>query len=805
MFRNYLLIGFRFLRKHKLFALINITGLAVGITCALCIFLFVHDELSYDHWNANAPRVFRVIQGGLDAEQSSSLPFPSGPTLQNDYPDLIETNARLFNFQASSLPVVYEGDGSNKKSFNETRFFFADSSFFRLFPMPFLSGDAQHALSGPNLLVITKSTAIRYFGTPDAIGKVLRFEGKTDMTVTAVVEDVPDNTHFKFDFLASFSSLQWMFEKGIPENNWYWNPVWTYVLLRPGVTPDQLNKQLKFFVNKYYHPSLRENTELVLQPLTDIYLKSKSEYEISAMSDIRYVYIFSIISIAVLLIACVNFINLTTAHSADRFKEIGMRKVMGAYRRNLVLQFISESLLVTVLAALLAIGITAALIPFLNNLTEKHLTVTSLLRWDYLAQLAAGIVAVGVIAGSYPAFILSRHHAAQVLKSNSGGVAGSAFLRKALVVFQFAVSVIFVSGSILAYQQISYMRSAKLGFAGDQVIVLPVQRLSLVPKYESFKEILLTNPGITSISTSNTIVGRDYQASNYKKEGQDDMELHPCLYVRNDFARTMGVNILAGQDFSNEMTAPGYQALVNKAFAERFGWTRPEDAIGQVIDGTLEGKIQITGVTDNFHFASLKQAVGPLIMMRSDMVPKHRDFFTRFVLIRVSSSDLQGTIAFIRKTWDGMVSESPFDYFFLDDNLDKLYKAEEKFNTVSTVFSVIAIAIGALGLFGLAAFSVQKRRKEISIRRVLGASVNTILTLLSRDFIILIVVSAAIGIPVTWYLMEQWLSGFAFRIDVGVGVFAVSVIMLLVITMLTISFTTVRASRANPVESLRSE
>jgi putative ABC transport system permease protein len=804
MFKNYLLIGFRFLRKHKMFALINVCGLAVGLTCALCIFLFVHDELSFDSWNPNSSRVYRVIQGGLDAEQSSSLPFPSGPTLQNDYPDLIETNVRLFNFQASSLPVVYEGDG-NRKAFNETRFFFADSSFFRVFPHSFIAGEPEHALRGPNLLVITRSTALRYFGSTDAVGKVFRFEGKTDMTVTGVVEDVPDNTHFKFDFLASFSSLQWMFEKGIPESNWYWNPVWTYVLLRPGVVPGQLNSQMSFFVNKYYHPSLRENTNLVLQPLTDIYLKSKSEYEIAAMSDIRYVYIFSIISVAVLLIACINFINLTTAHSADRFKEIGMRKVMGAYRRNLVFQFISESLLVTILATFLALALTAALIPFLNNLTEKHLSIVSFFRWDYLLQLTAGIVAVGVIAGSYPAFVLSGHHAAHVLKSNTAGISGSAFLRKSLVVFQFAVSVIFVSGSILAYQQISYMRSAKLGFAGDQIIVLPVQRLSLVPKYESFKEVLLTNSGIRSISTSNTIVGRDYQASNYKKEGQDDMQLYPCLFVRNDFARTMGVDMLAGQDFSTEMTAPGYQAIVNKAFAETFGWTRPEDAIGQIIDGTLEGKIQITGVSDNFHFASLKQAVGPMIMMRCDMVPKHRDFFTRFVMIRVSSTEIQSTVAFIRKTWDSMVAESPFDYFFLDDNLDKLYKSEEKFNAVSTVFSVIAIAIGALGLFGLAAFSVQKRRKEISIRRVLGASANTILTLLSRDFVLLIVISALIGIPVTYYLMEEWLSGFAFRIQMGAGVFAVSVVLLLLITLLTISFTTVRASRANPVDSLRSE
>ena len=407
MLRSYLNVALRFLNRHRVFAAINIIGLAIGASCALCIFLFVTDELSYDRYHPNADRIYRVIQGGDDGEQSSSLPFPSGPTLQHDYGDLIETNVRLFNFQASSLAVVQE-TGGDRKSFNETRFFFGDSTFFKVFQLPVLSGNAERALSGPGMVVISRSTAMRYFNKTDVIGQVFKFEGKYDMTVTAVVEDVPENTHFRFDFLASFASLQNLFEKGIPENNWYWNPVWTYVLLKPDADPAALDKQLPFFVQKYYHPSVRDEAQLLLQPVTDIYLTSKSLYEIGVMSDIRYVYVFSIVSLAVLLMACINFINLTTAHSAERFKEIGMRKVMGAQRRNLIIQFISESVVTVTIAALVALMITAILIPFLNDMTGKSLSLLSLLQPGYLLQFLLAILVTGVVAGSYPAFVLSR-------------------------------------------------------------------------------------------------------------------------------------------------------------------------------------------------------------------------------------------------------------------------------------------------------------------------------------------------------------------------------------------------------------
>ena len=800
MFKNHLKIAIRNLLKNRLFSFINVAGLTVGITCVLCIFIFVKDELSYDRYHANADRIFRVIQIGK-GEHSASLPFPTGPTIQHEHEDLIESNVRLFNWQASTLAVVYE-KGSERKVFNEPRFFFADSTFFKIFSFPFIKGDPATCLNGPDLVVITKSTAERYFSDEEPLGKVIRFEGKQDLTVTGVVEDVPRNSHFKFDFIASFRSLTSQFGGRLPDN-WYWNPVWTYVLLRNKNDVETVNKQFPFLVKKYYHPSLKDQTELVLQPLPDIYLRSSSEYEISPMSDIRYVYIFSIIGLSILLVACINFINLTTARSAERFKEIGVRKVMGAFRGNLILQFITESMLITLAASVLAAAIAVAATPALSFFTDKELSLMLLLDTPFLIGFLVIILAVGLVSGSYPAFVLSSQEAVIVLKSNSGKFSSNAILRKVLVVFQFVVSVILISGTIIAYRQVDFMRNAKLGFDGEQLVVIPVQRSSLLPKYESFKDLLLLNSSITHVTGAHAIVGRDYQTNNYKKEGQDDFATYPLLLVRNDFLQTMGVKLLAGHDFAREFTDPGYKAIINRTMMESLGWKNPEDAIGRVLDGAMEGKVTIVGVADDFHYASLKQEVGPLIIVRTERGTN--EFFTNFLMVRIKSGHLPETIDYIRRQWKEFVAESPFEYFFLDDNLNQIYKAEEKFNKVITAFSILAIGIGALGLFGLAAFSVQKRKKEISIRKVIGASSNSILAMLSRDFLLLIIVAGVLGVPLSWFLINQWLNGFAYRVDVGYAGFIISVGIILFIAMITISYQVFKAASINPVESLRSE
>lgn len=805
MFRNYLLLSFRNIRKNKLFTVINVSGLAIGLSCALAILLYVTDELSYDRHFPNGDRIYRVIQHEQEGVEASSMPFPVNTTLMHDYPEMISSQVRLFNYQASTLAITLEQD-SGRKAFNEPRFFFADSSFFTVFQLPVIHGNPSSALSGPGMVVLSQSTARRYFGNTNPVGKTLKFEGRYDLTVTAVMEDIPANTHFKADFLCSFLSLNELFEKGIPEKNWYWNPVWSYVLLKDKSDAPELARQFPFFVEKYFHPSLKAEVTLFLQPLHKIYLHSKAEYEIGPMSDIRYVYIFSIAGIAILLIAAINFINLTTANSSHRNKEIGVKKILGAPRNNLTLQFLSESFILIGISAALAAVLTLVAIPLLNQLTGKELPIWSLLRGKLLLIYAVVIGVLGFIAGSYPAFFLSSRPVFHILKGDTGGKASGGFLRKGLVVFQFALAIVFISGTMIMYQQIKYLQKKKMGFDSEQILMLPVQRLSVVPKYELFRERLLTNKNVVSVSSVNTVVGKDYQSSNYKKEGQsdDNLALRPCLYVRNDFFSTLGVPIIAGKDFPERQTTAGYFAIINRTLAEQWGWENPEDAVGQVLEGTLEGKITVLGVAENFHFGSLRESIGPLIAVCTDK-PSWNDFFTRFVVIRMNTQDFPQTLGFLKKEWELMINESPFEYFFLQENLEQLYKSEKRFNDIVTVFSVIAIFISMLGLFGLASFSVQKRLKEVSIRKVLGASAQSLVRLLSLDFLKLIAIASVLAVPAAVYMLEHWLSTFAYRINITGTYFVLPIIILTLVTFLTILWVILKAIMINPARILRNE
>ncbi len=800
MFREYLRMALRQLRKEKVYSFVTISGLALGLACVLCILLFVSDELSYDQHHAKKDRIFRVIQGGGE-EQSSSLPFPSGPTLQNDFPDIVEQQVRLFNFQASTLSVVHEENGVTRP-FNEPHFFFGDSTYFEIFDHTFIKGNPAKALMGPGFVVITASTARRYFGTTDAIGKSIRFEGKYDMIVNGVIEDVASTSHFKFDFLASMSSLPDL-GFNIPEKNWYWNPAWTYVLLKEPSQRQVLQDQMPAFIQKYFHPSIKDETELDLQPVTDIYLHSQSDYEIGVMSDARNIRVFTIIGFVILLIAIINFINLTTARATDRFKEIGVRKVTGASKQKLLLQFIFESVMISLIALFMAAVISSLLLPSLNHLSDKSFTLAQLFRPEVVLSMTAIGILAGLVSGIYPAFYLASLNPVTILRSAGDAQGGKAFFRKVLTVFQFAVSTVLIVVTLVIYRQISYMKDTPLGFDQEQILVLPVQRLSLVPNYDAFKERILTNPAIVSVSTTNTLIGKDYQSSNYKKEGDENESFYPCLFVRNDFAGTMGIKLLAGRDFNRDITAPGYYAMINKSLAKTWGWT-PDEAVGKTIEGTLEGKIQVVGVTEDYHFASLKEAITPMIMLQADFA-KSRDFFTRFVLVRIKLDQAPEALAFLRSNWEQTVPESPFDYFFLDEKLNTVYEQEDRLNRIATVFSCLAIAIGCLGLYGLSLFTFRKRRKEVAIRKVLGASERTIVRLFTTDFLKLVVLGFIIGAPAAWLLSDLWLSEFSYRLALSYGYFTTCLVILVALAMATILFQTIKASLTNPSTVLRSE
>lgn len=800
MFRNYIKLAIRQVLKDKAFSFVIIFGLALGLTCVLNIMLFVKDELSYDKYHSKANRIYRLIQGGDSEEQSSSLPFPTGPTLQNDFSEQIEGYARLFNFQASSLSIVYD-EGTTHKAYNEPHFFFADSAYFKIFDHNFISGNPDHALNGPGLVVVTASTAQRYFGTTDAIGKTIRFEGKYDLTVNGVIEDVPSNSHFKFDFLASFASLPAL-GFPIPDKNWYWNPVWTYVLLKEDVQRSQIQDHLGDFVQKYYHPSLKDETELNLQPLENIYLYSRSEYEIGTMSDSKYIKVFSIVALVILMIALINFVNLSTARATDRFKEVGVRKVTGASNKRLLFQYLTESVFISLLAFVLACILTLASIPFVNRLAEKSFSIGEVLEPTLLAWGLGITLFTGLASGLYPAIYLSSLNPSRVLKSGQSKASG-AVLRKVLTVFQFGVSVVLVVMALVIFRQTEFMKNSSLGFEKDQVIVLPVQRLSVVPNYESFKKQILANSAIIGVSSTNTLLGKETQASNYKKKEDPDMSLYPCLFVRNDFTTTMGIKLLAGSDFSEDVTAPGYYAIINNSLCKSLGW-QPADAVGKKIDGTLEGEITVTGVSEDFHFVPLKQAIGPLILLKTD-VTKHKDFFTRFVMVRVQAGNVPQALAFLEKVWVQNVPESPFDYFFLDEKLDTVYKQEDKVNKIVNVFSFFALVIACLGLYGLAVFAFRTRKKEVAVRKVMGASGSSIAGLFAKDFMKLIVLGFVTGSLLAIYLAGQWLEGFAYKVPISPWLFVLCLVLITTVALSTILGQTIKAVLTNPATVLRNE
>jgi putative ABC transport system permease protein len=800
MFKNVLLIFFRNLSKKKSYYSINIIGLSISLGTALAIILYVSHELSYDQYHTKKNRIYRVIQGGESDEQSSSVPFPTGPSLLNDYPDIIEEATRLFNFQASSLGIVVEENGE-KKVFNEPRLFFADSAYFRIFTHQFIVGNANECLTGPGRIVVTEKMANKLFRTTDVIGKTVKFEGKYDMIITAVIKDVPDNSHFKFDYLASFSSLQTIFEKGIPEKNWYWNPVWTYILIKEGKSSGELQPQLGFFVRKYFHPSLIETVTLVLQPLTDIYLKTRSEYEIGPMSDIKYSYIFISIGAFMLIVASINFINLSTAQASDRFKEIGVRKILGANRKNIVAQFLGETFSISLISGVFGVLLVVLFLPWINTFSGKEFFIPDIFRPEFLFSVLAVSILSALLSGIYPALMLSALLPVKILKGNK--IAGKSTLRQLLVTLQLTVSIVLIICTLLIENQIQFLKNSDLGFHKDQIIAIPVQRTKLVEKYHLFKERILQNKDIDFVSTGNTIVGKDFQASNYKVEGKEE-KLYPCLFVRNDFLKTLGIPVIGGKDFSDSVVSKGYRGIINRAFLEEAGWQTPEEAIGRIIEGTLEGPIPIVGVCENFNFAPLKQESGPIMLIQTDFV-NYKDFFTRYVYVRVNANNLQTVVDFLKVTWKDFAEDNPFEYVFLDQEIGRLYSREEKFSTLGRAFAIIAISIGCLGLWGLSSYYVYKRRKEIGIRKTLGAQFSNLLVTLSSDFFKPVLLSSLIGVCLSYYFITMWLENFAFKTVVSYTIFVIGCCVITVTSFTVILIQLTRAAKINPAAVLRQD
>ena len=802
MFQNYLKVISRNLLKNKSFSFINIFGLAIGLAGVVLIGAYIRDELSFDRYHQDYERIYRVVEIIKDTEESSSCPFSVGFTIRNDFPDQVENMVRFFNFQAPSLTLEYDPN----TRFRESRLFFADSTVFEMFNFEFVDGDPATALDQPNSIVLTETLAEKYFGEENPIGKILEYEGSQALQVTGLLKDIPLNSHFIFDGLISYSTLRGIL--GGEPQGWVWNPNWTFVKLREGVQPADLEARFPDFVQQYFPNFIKADVSLYLQPLQDIHLHSHLDYEVQPNSDMSYIYIFLAIALFIILIATINYVNLATARSAQRAKEVGMRKTLGASRKQLVTQFLGESILMSILAGLAAIWMLSLMLPLFNSMAGKNFNM-----WNLFAEptIAGGfglmVLLLGLLGGLYPAFFLSSFQPVKVLKNQYAYGKSGGGLRKMLVVGQFTISIILIIGTLISYQQLRLLQTKNLGFNKDQVMVISAQASPVVGKFQSFKNNLLRAAHVKQVTAMELPLGAEYQNHEYRPEGapEEDWMYFPSIFVLPDFVETFGLEIIAGRAFQEENKRDEQEAvIINETLVQQLNWGSPEEAVGKKFATPGGEDARVIGVMKDFNTASLHQPIPPFLID----IPNNANalnFFIRYFAVRVDAEDLPNTVAFVEKTWNQFDPDRPLEFFFLDDRLQELYAFEERLNRAAGTFAMLAILIACLGLFGLAAFTTQRRVKEIGIRKVLGASTSNILMLLSREYTILIGISFVLAVPLAWFLVGKWLDNFAYQTGRSPGIFLLAGLLTLLLAWLTVSLQSFRAATANPVDSIKNE
>jgi putative ABC transport system permease protein len=801
MLKNYLKIAFRNIKKHAGYSLINVAGLAIGMACCILILLFVFDELNYDKFHKNHDRIYRVTRKWFNADGVVNLHLghvapPIAPLLENDFPEILH-GVRLY--RVSGLLV-----GKDSAFYEESRFFFAEEDLFKVFTFDMIAGDPETALKDPFSLVITDEMAERNFGSEDPIGKSLTIQTssqKADMKVTGVIKPLPHNSHFHADFLGSFKTYEAVV--GDRElQSWASNNYATYLLMEEGYDINRLKSQLDPFIDRHDVEGRSQGTKLELQRLTDIHLYSHLDSEIEANSDITYVYVFSIIALFILLIACVNFMNLATARSAGRAREVGLRKVIGAQRPQLIRQFLSESIITAVISLSIAIGLVLLAIPTFNRFVGRNLSLNISANVSLLVSLFLIAIFVGLISGIYPAVFLSAFKPIRVLKGKlDSGKKGFSF-RTVLVVFQFAISIILIICVGIVSSQLDYMQTRNLGFDEEHVVVLPSSP-RMVFGLEGFKTRLLQNPNIFGVSAAKRVPsGRLLDSAGARVlsgETSQPVDFRIAqLRVDYDYIPTFKMEMAAGRNFSIEMgTDPTQAFIINETAARRIGWKSPEEAIGKGF-GYGQRNGQIIGVVKDFHFESLHQEISPIVMFlsKTDLAQ---------ISIRISPNNIPQTMAFLKDIWAEMRPTYPFSYYFIDENFDQLYRAEEKLGRIFSYFAFLSVFIGCLGLFGLASYSAERRTKEIGLRKVLGASATGITLLLSKEFTKWVLLANVIAWPAAYLIMSRWLQNFAYRSGIGIGTFLLAGGIAWLIAFLTVGYQAIKASIADPVTALKYE
>ncbi len=790
MFKNYFKIALRNMKKNKSFSFINIAGLAIGIACCMLILLYVGFEMSYDNYHKDVDRIYRIgidINYPWEKRTFARTPLPLAPYLKENFPE-VELAGRI-------LPRGNMLIKNDDKIFYENEFVFVDKEIFDIFFIPFVKGNPENALVNPGTIVISEKIAHKYFGAQDPLGKTLNVNS-TAFEITGVVKDPPLNTHFKYSFITSLNNTSFPYAN---MNQWRIVICLTYLKLVPNTNSGDLITRL---MNEVLQGNIDsgETNNYFLQSIKDIHLsRSHLAAEIEPPSNPVYLYIFSAIAVLILIIASVNFINLSTARSAKRAKEIGIRKVAGASRMQLIRQFIGESLLTTILSVILALIISCAALPFFNRLVNLQLSGRDFLRFDFLTVLIFIILFSGIIAGCYPAFILSAFNPFSLYKGKWGKAAKGKNMRRILVSGQFTISIILIIGTIAIYKQVSYMKGHELGFSKEQKLVLPFRSVDISKNFETIKNEFLSHSAVTGATASSGVPGRVNYGASYRllNEMENKGQQMATLFIDKDFVPEFEIKLVAGRSFLKETDSiEDVSSLINETAARSLGFHTPQDAVGKQLEGWAAKRI--VGVVKDFHYGGLQNEIGPLVIANLS------EYF-RYISLTLLTKDISHTISFIQDKWKELLPGIPFEYFFLDEDFNRFYHSEEKTGTLTGIFSLLGVVVACLGLFGLSCFMAEQRTKEIAIRKIHGAQVPNIVSLQAKDFMKWIITSNIIAWPVAYFIVTKWLQSFAYRINISLGIFILSTSLALLMAIITISHQSIKAATANPVDSLRYE
>lgn len=818
MFANYLKIAWRNLMKNKTFSFINIFGLAIGLTCCMLIALYIHNELSYDSYHKNISRLYQVgttfVKNGKPEDHAANTPAGMGRLMQQEFPEIVQTARLMGTFAEDKTLLQYSAPNGELKSFYETKGYLADSTFFQLLTYDFKEGNPAYALNEPNCVVLSEEIATKLFGNEPALNKVIRISSNTngdfDFKVTGVFRPQTIPTHIDARFFMSIKGGDmepYILARGndLASNNMFY----TYLLLAPGSDPAKLESKFPAFIDKYAGKDLKAMgfyKKQFLTPVRDIHLNSKATRNVTPPGSKTYLYILASIAVFTLLIACINFMNLSTARSSKRSAEVGVRKVLGAEKQSLIRQFLGESLLMALIAFAFALLITQLLLPVFSRVADKNFSFSLGQQTLLLGGFFVLAILTGLLAGSYPAFYLSSFKPVKVLKGKFTNSLAAVSLRKGLVVFQFFISVVLIVASVVIYNQMHYMRTTDLGFNKEQQIVIPLRSNRAKEIFPSLENELSRNPRIISTGGSLYYPGI-FNPSDMPmyKEGNSMNESRRIFmnWVDDSFLQTLDIKPLKGRFFSKEFPADtSFRVILNETAIKQLGFASADDALGKFALVDWQGetyRFEIIGITKDFHFQDFHLPIEPYGFQLNN-VPQFN-----YMIAHAKEGDMQATLKSIEDTWRKLNPNEPFDYSFLDSDFQKNYRAENRLASIVSYFTIIAILISCLGLFGLAAFSAEQRTKEIGVRKVLGASIPSIIALLSKDFLKLVAIAVVIASPVAWYVMNKWLQDFEYRIDIGWGVFAITTVTALCIALLTIGFQAMRAALSNPVESLRTE